>query len=273
MSKRRKPKGLLAGQRPKRRWPLFARYGKLSLLAILTLALAVSGISWLHRQMFRPAGNGLERPQLLAAQSLDPEDQVRIRESYRSLDQVNAQTLLPMARQLHQSMGLRTINIIQTAPHRLWIATEPFEAQLLVELDRIRYVTEDGIIFGQLAENEISTLPLLKGLDRKAPLVRSPNGTLIPSSGNQRIIEDTILAIQEGKRYNIQYRSMIYDDFRGLTGELQEPAYRITLGFKPFDRKYLKLDKILASLKQRGLTSATIELDYKGKAFVKETVL
>jgi hypothetical protein len=35
----------------------------------------------------------------------------------------------------------------------------------------------------------------------------------------------------------------------------------------------MKLEKIILSLKERGLSSATIEVDYKGKAFVKESVL
>ena len=34
-----------------------------------------------------------------------------------------------------------------------------------------------------------------------------------------------------------------------------------------------QLEKIILSLKERGLSSATIEVDYKGKAFVKESVL
>ncbi len=272
MSKRRKKKGLLAAQKPKRRWSLFARFWKISLLGfLLSLSLGWTYI-WLQKHPAQRLSSH-ERPQLVADKDLSPDDQVRIRDAYRHLSEVTPETLAPLALELHQSMGLRSINVIQTKPFQIHVATEPFVAAMVVELDMWRFVTDDGIVFGQTTEREVQTLPVLKGLDRKAPLVRSPNGTIVPSSGNQRIIDDTLLAISEGKRYNIEYRTLLYDDFRGLAGELQEPAYKVTLGFTPYSNKYLKLEKILTSLKQRGLTSATIELDYKGKAFVKETVL
>ncbi len=275
MSKLRKKKGLLANQKPKRRSPFFTSIPKSIFLLILGVVLTFGAYSWLQKT--KPIdwawSRSDERPQLSAASELNADDQGRIRDAYRRLDKAGPKELRQLAQDLHQNLGLRSIDLIQTSPFRLWIATKPFVATLIVELDRLRYVTDDGIIFGRVPENEVQTLPVLRGLDRKATLTTMANGELIPSAGNQRIIEETLLAIREGKRYNIFYRSINYDDFRGLVGDLQEPAYRVTLGFRPFENKYLKLEKILISLKQRGLTSATIELDYKGKAFVKESVL
>lgn len=275
MSKRRKKKGLLDKQKPKRRSPFFTRFPKTLLSLLFIGLLAVSTYFWLRKigPVSWAWSRSDERPQLLAAPELGTEDQGRIRDAYRKLERVGPRELNQLAQDLHQNLGLRSIDLIQTSPFQIWIATKPFVASLIVELDRLRYVTDDGIIFGRVPENEVQTLPILRGLDRKASLTTMSNGALIPSAGNQRIIEETLLAIREGKRYNISYRSINYDDFRGLVGDLQEPAYRVTLGFRPFDNKYLKLEKILISLKQRGLTSATIELDYKGKAFVKESVL
>jgi hypothetical protein len=275
MSKKRKKRGLLDSQKPKRRWSLLSRMWKPFLLGFVIMSFAL-GLVWGIRYLSREHGifyRNDERPQLSIVAGLDADEQTRVLKTYQQLTAVNPKAMKSMAIELHQQLGLRRIDLVQTAPFRLSIATHPFVASLVVELDRPRFVTDDGVIFGQLSPNEATTLPMLRGLDRSAPLIRTANGTFVPGAGQQRQIEEALLAIKEGRRYNILYRSLTYDDFRGLSGELVEPSYRITLGFRHFENKYLKLDKILTSLKQRGLTAATIELDYKGKAFVKESVL
>jgi hypothetical protein len=275
MSKKRKKRGLLHSQRPKRRWSLLSRVWKPFLFGFVAMSFGLA-LVWSVRYLASEHGlfyRSDERPQLAIITGLTPEEQARVLKAYQQLPAVTPKVMKGLAIELHQQMGLRRIDLIQTAPNRVAIATHPFIASLVVELDRLRFVTEDGIVFGQLTPEEAATLPVLRGLDRKAPLIRTANGTFVPSAGQQRPIEEALLAIKEGKDYNITYRTLTYDDFRGLSGELVEPSYRITLGFRPFESKYLKLDKILTSLKQRGLTSATIELDYKGKAFVKESVL
>ena len=144
---------------------------------------------------------------------------------------------------------------------------------MIVDLDRRRFTTDDGIVFGEVADGSASSLPVLKGLDRRNAMQKTANGTYTVSAGNQKIIDEALLAIHDGSKYNIKYRSLVYDDFRGLSGDLEAMNYRVTLGFKPYSNKYMKLEKIILSLKERGLSSATIEVDYKGKAFVKESVL
>ena len=170
-------------------------------------------------------------------------------------------------------MALRSIQLVQTAPDRIAIATETFTPRLVAELDKLRFVSGDGVIFGNLASGETTALPILRGLYKNVPFTKSENETLILSAANQRIVDEALLAIHEGARYNIQYRSITFDEFRGLTAEMLEPNYRVTLGFRPFDLKYQRLKKVVETLKDRDLTSASIELDYAGKAFVKETTL
>jgi hypothetical protein len=178
-----------------------------------------------------------------------------------------------LAVQIQEGIGLRKIELIQTSPFEIKIASHPFLPKLVAELDALRFVSEDGVIFGRTTEGENPMLPTLRGLDRKAILSKNKNGSFVTTSGNQRIIEETLLALRQAEDHGLQFKSLLYDDFRGLSGELLEPLYRITLGFKPFESKFVKLDKILPNLRQRGITSASIELDYKGKAFVKESVL
>lgn len=275
MSKKRRKKGLLDSQKLKRRDRLLPLLKKL-LPPVLVIAGGVGLSLWLKPHLpsfgFDFMKND-ERPVLEVLSSIGVEDDAPIREAYGQLTLISGDSLPAFAERLHQKMGLRSITLIRTAPERLAIGTEPFAAAMIVDLDRRRFATADGIIFGELLDGNISSLPVLKGLDRRQNMARTSNGTYQVGSGNQKIIHEALLAIHEGSKYNIKYRSLFYDDFRGISGDLEASNYRVTLGFKPYSNKYMKLEKIIISLKERGLSSATIEVDYKGKAFVKESVL
>jgi len=270
MAPSRKKKSLLSSQKPKRRWS----FAFLSSKKFILVSLGLLGSAILLRQSYIYLSHTSlftfeERPQLQALRGLTEPEQANILTRYRELQTVEPKHLNRFAKGLYQTMGLRSIQLIQTAPDRLAIATEPFTPRLVAELDQLRFVTDDGIVFGGQSPSEAPTLPVLRGLYKSSPFVKGDNDTFILSAANQRIVDEALLAIKEASRYNIQYRSLTYDEFRGLSAEMLEPNYRITLGFRPFEAKYLRLEKVIENLKDRGLTSATIELDYKGKAFVK----
>lgn len=272
MSKKRKKTNLLANQKPKRRLSLAPRIIRRALLTLLCLLVASFGIYRSYRWIHSSSWSLDERPSLHAMRGLSDGERNSILEKYRQLTASTPEQLHRFSEQLYKNLGLRSVQMIQTAPDRIALATEPFVPELIVELDKLRFATADGIVFGQISEREGSDLTVLRGLYKNPTGMKTENGTFIVGEANQRIVDDALLAIQEAKRYNIKYRTLTYDEFRGLSGQLLDPDYRITLGFKPFDDKYLKLQKIIGSLKEQGMKSATIELDYKGKAFIKETV-
>ncbi len=275
MNKRRKKKGLLSHQKPKRRWIVLARFVKpLSILAAIGVCLYLSiYFSQKVQISLSSLQKNDERPQLAVTRSIEPKDEEKIRSAYQKLNQVDRATMSNLAIQVQEGVGLRKIELIQSTPYRIMIASHPFVPKMMVELDSLRFVSDDGIIFGRVNEGDNFSIPTLRGLDRKTILSKNKNGTYITTSGNQRIIEESLLALQIGEVHGVHFKSLYYDDFRGISGELVDPTYRITLGFRPFESKFVKLDKILPNLRERGITSASIELDYKGKAFVKESVL
>ncbi len=274
MGQSRKRKTLLAGQKPKRRWSLSFLASKKILGTAAGLVIASFIAYETHSYLSKTALFSFdERPRLEAMRGLSDQEQSAILQRYRQLSGVKPQQLAEFSKGLYRNLGLRSIQLIQTAPDHLAIATETFTPKLVAELDRLRFVTDDGIVFGSISEKDAPALPVLKGLYRNAPFTKSENDTYVLSAANQKIVDEALLAIHDAARYNIQYRTLNYDEFRGLSADMLEPNYRITLGFQPFDGKYQKLAKIIESLKDRGLSSASIELDYKGKAFVKETTL
>lgn len=274
MGQNRKRKTLLSSQKPKKRWSINIPSLKKAALAALGLSVA----TFIGYRTYTYLGTTAlfsfeERPSLQALRGLSEAEQNAILQKYRELGAINPGELEQFSRSLYRSMGLRSIQLIQTAPDRIAIATETFTPRLVAELDKLRFVTDDGVIFGGMANGETTALPILRGLYKNAPFTKSENETLVLSAANQRIVDEALLAIQEGARYNIEYRSLTFDEFRGLTAEMLEPNYRVTLGFRPFDLKYQRLKKVVETLKDREVMSASIELDYAGKAFVKETTL
>ncbi|RYZ54447.1 MAG: hypothetical protein EOP07_15965 [Proteobacteria bacterium] len=274
MGQSRKRKSLLSSQKPKKRWSFsFLSSKRFIITGLATLGLG-GAIYASYNYLSKTALFAFdERPRLEALRGLTEQEQAAILARYHDLSKVRPEELAQFSKGLYRQMGLRSIQLIQTAPDRIAIATETFTPKLVAELDKLRYVTDDGIVFGGMTSTETTTLPVLRGFYKAAPFTKSENDTIVLSPANQRIVDEALLAIQEASRYNIQYRSLTFDEFRGLSAEMLEPNYRITLGFRPFEGKYLRLEKIIETLKDRGLSSATIELDYKGKAIVKETVL
>src|SRR5688572_2061280 len=166
MSKTRRKKGLLDSQKPKRRHRLIPLCQRL-LPPVLVIAGAVGVSAWIKHRL---AASGLaflrldERPELQIMSSIGVTDEGPVREAYDQLHHVDGETLPPLAEGLHQKLGLRSITLVRTGPQRLAIGTEPFAAAMIVELDRRRYATDDGIVFGDVAEGAASSLPVLKGL-------------------------------------------------------------------------------------------------------------
>ena len=275
MTKKNRRKKILDSQKLRNRLGLFAIYRHTLSLSAAAI-IATLAILWIKPRLQAMGFDNrifVERPTLTVISSLSDAERKSMQDEYQRISSVNAATLSQLTERLHQSLGLRSITLIRTGPQSLAIGSVAFSPALVVELDRRRFVTDDGIIFGDASAGEEFSIPSLRGLEHHSELIKSKNGTFSTSNSNQRIIADTLLAIQEGSKYNIKYRKLIYDDFRGISGELEGSNYRVTLGFSPFANKYMKLEKIIISLKERGLSSATIELDYKGKAFVKESVL
>src|SRR6478735_4135021 len=109
MSKRRRKKGLLDSQKPKRRYRLLPLCKKL-LPPVLVIAGAVGVSYWLKARL---ASSGLaflrqdERPVLQILSSIGIDDDGPIREAYSQLPSVDGSTLPDFAERLHQKMGLR----------------------------------------------------------------------------------------------------------------------------------------------------------------------
>jgi hypothetical protein len=71
---------------------------------------------------------------------------------------------------------------------------------------------------------------------------------------------------------NIPVKQLNFQKFRGYALTLQDDT-EIVIGLKPFAYKLKKLNDILTGLARDGIVASRIELDYEGKAFIKERKL
>ena len=145
----------------------------------------------------------------------------------------------------------------------------------LVEADKLRYMTESGIIYGEAKEPDIEKFPTLTGLFSERT---SSYRLLEDQSVELRAEEKTIaseaiqlLAICRNKGLNpIKIEHIIY---RGFSMILDENKTEIMIGRAPFWASIDRLHQILVKLKEKGKVATRIELDYAGKAFIKEKIL
>ena len=72
---------------------------------------------------------------------------------------------------------------------------------------------------------------------------------------------------------NHKIKSIEFKRFRGFFVVLQTSETEVALGRSPFSGKLVRLHEILKRLEKTSSTAARIELDYQGKAFIKEKKL
>ena len=171
---------------------------------------------------------------------------------------------------LQHEIAASRVHLFRIKPTVVSIRYEFFQPVAAVQLGSGKLVNSAGKVFGSFSETKHSHLPYLKGLEIVKKLRYLEDQSLTISEKNSRLIQESLLLINTGMRYNIRYKTILFDPYRGFSALLRDKRIRVEMGRSPFEKKYKKLEKILASLEKKRVTAARIELDFKGKAFVKE---
>lgn len=142
---------------------------------------------------------------------------------------------------------------------------------VLINTDVLRLLTEDGIVYGVASQEQIASLPKVYGLfaERKQFIFASDHSLPLGESETEKI-KEAILLYQTTKDQGIPLSTLEFQKFRGFFAVLAEGGTTVTFGRAPFEAKIQRLKTILTQLKAKSILSERIELDYEGKAFVKE---
>jgi hypothetical protein len=190
--------------------------------------------------------------------------------------------LLKIAQATEASGHLEQTKVLRLLSDTIVVTTQSRVPVLIVEVgSKKRYLTAEGTIYG-----EVSSLPadsdegrevsvLLTGVfDNRSepPIGFDDNGRLRTTNDEKKILIDALNVLRISKNASFKITKINYQTFRGFLVTLEDST-EIVLGFSPFDYKINKLTGILSKIKSQGIIAARIEIDYEGKAFIKERKL
>ena len=187
--------------------------------------------------------------------------------------------LRQLARQVESAGLLESVRVVRPLIDTVILTAEIRRPTLLIDVGgRTRFLTADGTVFGDASEN--STQPniskpsvRLTGIfdQRPTPQVDASN-RIVTNSDERRHLRDALDVWRLIGENNIPAKLINFQKFRGYALTLQDDT-EIVIGLKPFAYKLKKLNDILAGLARDGVVASRIELDYEGKAFIKERKL
>ncbi len=188
----------------------------------------------------------------------------------------SAAELRALSRHVESIGMLDSVKVIRPVTNTIIVQANLRRPALLVEVgSKVRFLTADGTVFGdtsQPSNYSVAASPsvLVSGIfDARGSLGVDPS-TRLPLQNDERLhVTDAIDIWQRSAVAGVDVRSIRYQRFRGFTITLADDS-EIVLGLRPFEYKISKLRSILDGLKRDGIVASRIELDYDGKAFIKE---
>lgn len=197
----------------------------------------------------------------------------------KSLKTGSADELTKLARHVEALGMVDHVRVVRPVWNTVILSAQLRRPALLVSTgSRTRYLSLDGTIFGDSSDNTgnpsgASPTVIVTGVfDQRPNPAVDESLRVITTTDERRHLVDALEVWQKSNESMIELRQINFQRFRGYSISLSDGT-EIVLGLKPFDYKLKKLRGILDNLKKDGVAAARIELDYEGKAFIKEKKL
>ena len=164
----------------------------------------------------------------------------------RSLKTGSPTELSQLAKQVEGLGMVDAVRVIRPLADTVILSAEMRRPALLVVVgSKTRFMALDGTVFGD---------------------------AVVTTAEERKHLLDALDVWQRSGEAGVDVKQVSFQKFRGYSIALSDDT-EITIGLKPFDYKLKKLRGILDGLKRDGVVAARIELDYEGKAFIKERKL
>jgi hypothetical protein len=184
-----------------------------------------------------------------------------------------------LARQVEAAGQLESVRVVRPLIDTVILTAEIRRPTLLIDVGgRTRFLTADGTVFGDAGEagaqpNIAKPTVRLTGIfDQRPNPPVDTSSRVITNSDERRHVRDALDVWRLVEENNIPVKQLNFQKFRGYALTLQDDT-EIVIGLKPFAYKLKKLNDILTGLARDGIVASRIELDYEGKAFIKERKL
>ena len=197
----------------------------------------------------------------------------------KSLRTGSPQELRSLARNVESSGMLESVRVIRPVTDAVILTAELRKPSLLIDVGtKTRFLTADGTIFGDAADSSTQSNHPKPNVRVTGIFDQRPNPQLdqsqrvITTSDERRHLEDTLEIWGLVRNSGVDIKSISFQKFRGYALILDDDT-EIVIGLQPFAYKLKKLQNILDGLRRDGIVASRIELDYEGKAFIKERKL
>ncbi|MCX6124839.1 MAG: hypothetical protein NTV34_08840 [Proteobacteria bacterium] len=185
-----------------------------------------------------------------------------------------------LQRSLEAIGALEQITIVRPLYQTVVISASLRKPVLLVAVGaKMRLLSSEGAVYGDAGDDFVPTGPskpkiVLTGIfdNRSLPFHFDRSEKLITTAVERDLLLDAIALSAQLTKPPFELKSISHQGFRGFAVVLSDNT-EIFLGASPFEYKLEKLLNILGKLKSQGSSASRIELDYDGKAFVKEKKL
>lgn len=176
---------------------------------------------------------------------------------------------------LQKDFEIKQVRFVQTDNHTVYVSLSFREPRFRISADQIRLLSTEGHVYGHPTTSQERSLPLISGIfmDNDIPIRLHEDGSLALSNQQKIALQDVLHLANLAAQNNVKYDEMNYVAYRGVTLLDRQTGIEVSLGKPPFEKKISRLEKILLKLKQKGTMAERIELDYDGKAFIKEKSL
>ena len=197
----------------------------------------------------------------------------------RFLKQGSPGELSLLSRQVESLGMLESVKVIRPLSDAVILSAELRRPALLIQVgSKTRFLTMDGAVFGDAVDNSgnpsaARPTVLVSGIfDQRPNPSLDTSLRIITTAEERRHLANALEIWQRSADAGIEIKMISFQKFRGfaltLPGETE-----IVIGIAPFDYKLKKLRGILDGLAREGIVASRIELDYEGKAFIKERKL
>jgi hypothetical protein len=172
------------------------------------------------------------------------------------------------------------VSVIRPRYQTIVISAALRKPVLLVQVgSHTRFLARDGVVYGDATEttsNSIMQVPqvVVTGVfdSHNGPFLFDKAKKLVVTVAEQELLSAALRLSELASKGGLGLKSISYQGYRGL-GITLEDETEVLMGSLPFEYKLEKLASILGKLKAKGTTASRIELDYDGKAFIKEKKL
>lgn len=174
---------------------------------------------------------------------------------------------------LLQESRFDRVTITRKTPGHVLITVSVPVAIAVIQVDVLRYFSENGQIFGSADQKDLQVLPQISGVfstNSRLPYTIGINNKLMLPAKYQPTLQTIRKALLLAQSHNLELITLHYNPYRGINIRLKNHTL-ITLGHPPFTQKLKRLRSIFENTDSTAEHIVRIELDYKGKAFIQKT--